>query len=268
MSTQNHAKRLTIADIRARKGQKPVVTLTAYDALMARLVDAVADVIIVGDSLGMVRLGFDSTVPVTLDMMILHAQAVMRGSERACIVVDMPFGSVQESKEQAYRHAARMMQETGCSAVKLEGGLEMSETVRFLTQRGIPVMAHIGLKPQHVQQMGGYRVQAKDDAGQAQLLEEAKSMEEAGAFSLLLEGIPAVAGKAVSQAVKIPTIGIGAGKDCDGQVLVTEDLLGMNEKTAKFVKRYVELGTAIREAVEAYAEEVKAREFPAPSHNY
>ena len=255
MSAANTAtsKRLTIPELQRRKGGAKIVMLTAYDALMAGLLDEAADVLLVGDSLGMVRLGFDTTLPVTLDMMILHAQAVMRGSQRACVLVDMPFATVQESPARAFRHAARVMAETGCAGVKIEGGLEMVETVRFLVQRGVPVMAHIGLKPQHVQAMGGFKQQARDEAGVALLLEEARAMEAAGAFGLLLEGVPETAAQAVTHGVGIPTIGIGAGRHCDGQVLVSEDMLGMTQRVPGFVVKQAELGNAVSDAAEAYA---------------
>lgn len=267
MSAEVKVKRVTIRDIRARKGAEPVVVLTAYTAPIARLLDPHVDVLLVGDSLGMVLYGMDTTLAVTLDMMINHGQAVMRGSSRACVVVDMPFASYQESKEQAFRNAARILVETGCTAVKLEGGREMAETIHFLTERGIPVMAHIGLKPQSVHAAGGFRAQGRGNAEAAAIIDDAVAVEQAGAFSVVVEGTMEPVARSLSAQLGIPTIGIGASPACDGQVLVTEDLLGLfSDFTPKFVKRYTDLSIPISDAVATYAAEVKSRAFPGPEH--
>lgn len=267
VSAEVKVKRVTIRDIRARKGAEPVVVLTAYTAPIARLLDPHVDVLLVGDSLGMVLYGMDTTLGVTLDMMINHGQAVMRGSSRACVVVDMPFASYQESKEQAFRNAARVMVETGCTAVKLEGGREMAETIHFLSGRGIPVMAHIGLKPQSVHAAGGFRAQGRGNAEAAAIIDDAVAIEQAGAFSVVVEGTMEPVARSLSAQLGIPTIGIGASPACDGQVLVTEDILGLfSDFTPKFVKRYTDLSIPISDAVAAYAAEVKSRAFPGPEH--
>jgi len=260
-------RRLTVRDILARKGGDPVVCLTAYSAPMARLLDPHADLLLVGDSLGMVLYGLPTTLGVTLDMMIAHGQAVMRGSSRAMVVVDMPFGTVQESPAQAFRNAARVMAESGAAAVKIEGGQEMAETVAFLVARGIPVMGHVGLRPQMVHTMGGFRTQGKDDAGAAALLADAKAIADAGAFGIVVEGTVAEVADQMTETVAVPTIGIGASAGCDGQVLVTEDILGLfPDFTPRFVRRYAELGGAVEEAAAAYAADVRARRFPGPEH--
>ncbi|MBZ4021269.1 3-methyl-2-oxobutanoate hydroxymethyltransferase [Rhodobacter sp. TJ_12] len=268
MSATASQKRLMPTDIRALKGQSPVVVLTAYTTPVAKLADADCDVILVGDSLGMVLHGLPSTLGVTMEMMILHGQAVMRGSDRALVVIDMPFGSYEESPAQAFRNAARIMAETGASAVKLEGGVHMAETIAFLVARGIPVMAHIGLTPQSVNTLGGYKVQGKGDDA-ARLRADAKAVADAGAFSVVLEKVPAGLAGEISRGIDIPTIGIGAGVDCDGQVLVIDDMLGLfADFKPKFVKRYAELGKTAAEAVAAYAADVRARAFPAPEHSF
>jgi 3-methyl-2-oxobutanoate hydroxymethyltransferase len=270
MSTEPRvsAKRLTVPALIAMKGQHPIVTLTAYTAPMAQRLDAHADILLVGDSLGMVVYGEDSTLGVTLGDMIRHGRAVVRASQRACVIIDMPFGSYQASTAQAFDACATVMKETGCAAVKLEGGAELAETVYFLTQRGIPVMSHIGLMPQRVHAMGGYRWQGRTDAEAERLLADARVMEQAGAFSLLLEGVDATLADQITQSVHIPTIGIGAGPGCDGQVLVTEDLLGLFPQTPKFVRRYAEIGTTIDEAVASYAQDVREGRFPTDAHSY
>ncbi len=258
---------VTVPDIAARKGATPIVCLTAYTTPMARLLDAHVDVMLVGDSLGMVVYGMDSTLGVSVDMMINHGQAVMRGAEHACVVVDLPFGSYQESPAAAYRTAARVMAETGCDAVKLEGGAEMAETVAFLSHRGVPVMGHVGLKPQSVMVMGGFTVQGKDEAAARRIIEDAKAIAAAGAFAIVVEGTMEPVARAVTSAVAVPTIGIGASPACDGQVLVTEDILGLfADFTPKFVKRYAELAPEIEDAVKAYADEVRSRAFPGDEH--
>ena len=267
MSTEVRIKRITTRDIRARKGAEPLVVLTAYTAPIARLLDPVCDILLVGDSLGMVVYGMETTLGVTLDMMINHGAAVVRSSSKACVVVDMPFGSYQESKEQAFRNCARVMAETGCAAVKLEGGRELAETIRFLVDRGIPIMAHIGLKPQAVHAIGGFRAQGRSDAEAEAIRADARAVTEAGAFAVLVEGTMEPVARAMSAEISVPTIGIGASPACDGQVLVIDDVVGLfDDFTPKFVKRYADLRPLITEAAERYAAEVKARTFPAPEH--
>ena len=253
-------------DIRARKGGAPLVSLTAYTTPMAQLMDAHCDFVLVGDSVGMVLHGLESTLGVTMEMMILHGRAVKRGLAQAMMVVDMPFGSYEESPEQAFRNAARLMAETGCAAVKLEGGVEMAGTIAFLVKRGIPVMAHVGLTPQSINTLGGYKVQGRGAAGD-RLMADAVAVAEAGAFAVVLEKVPAALADRVTAGIAIPTIGIGASAGCDGQILVVDDMLGLfTAFKAKFVKRYAHLGDDARAAIAAYAEEVKARRFPAPEH--
>jgi 3-methyl-2-oxobutanoate hydroxymethyltransferase len=262
-------KKLTPADLRARKGGVPLVCLTCYTAPMARLLDPVADLLLVGDSLGMVVYGFDSTLPVTLDMMIAHGAAAVRGARRACVIVDMPFGSYQEDPAQAFRSAARIMAETGSAGVKLEGGAAMAETIRFLVERGIPVLGHIGLQPQSVNAIGGFRAQGRTSAEADRVLADARAVAEAGAFAIVVEGTAEPVARRLTEAVEVPTIGIGASPACDGQILVTEDILGLfSEFKPRFVKRYAELGQAVTSAAQAYAEEVRARRFPGPEHCY
>jgi 3-methyl-2-oxobutanoate hydroxymethyltransferase len=269
MSAQNRVKRRTVADIRARKGGEKIVCLTAYTAPMAQWADDASDLLMVGDSLGMVLYGFDSTLSVTLDMMIAHGAAVVRSSERALVVVDMPFGSYQESPEQAFRNAARIIKETGCAAVKLEGGADMAPTIAFLARRGIPVMAHIGLMPQAVNSAGGYRVAGKDDAAVAQLHEDARAVDAAGAFAVVIEGTIAAVAAELTRVMAAPSIGIGASVACDGQILVSEDMLGLaNGHKAKFVKPYADFAPQARAAIAAYADEVKNKKFPAEDHIY
>ena len=269
MSTPTTSRRQTPADIRAHKGKVPVVSLTAYTAPMARLLDPHVDLLLVGDSLGMVLYGFDSTLPVTLDMMIAHGAAVVRGSKQGCVIVDMPFGSYQASPADAFRSSARVMAETGCAGVKIEGGQEMAETIRFLVERGIPVLAHIGLQPQSVNALGGFKVQGKTEQSQAKVLADAKAVADAGAFAVVVEGTAEPVARAATAAIAIPTIGIGASSACDGQVLVTEDILGLvSDLKPRFVKRYGELAPTISEAVKTYADDVRARKFPAAEHTY
>ena len=267
-ATPDRKPRLTPADIRARKGAEPVVCLTAYTTPVAELVDSHCDLVLVGDSVGMVLHGLDSTLGVTMDMMVLHGQAVARGLSRACMVVDLPFGAFEESPQQAFRNAARLMAETGCQAVKLEGGRHIADTVRFLVERGIPVMAHVGLTPQSVNTLGGYKVQGRGPEGE-QVLADAVAVADAGAFAVVLEKLPAELGARISREIAVPTIGIGAGPDCDGQVLVIDDMLGMfTAFRPKFVKRYAELGQDADQAIAAYAAEVRARSFPGPEHSF
>ena len=268
-STAQGARRPVLPpDIRARKGQAPLVVLTAYTTPMARLVDAHCDIALVGDSVGMVLHGLPSTLGVTMEMMILHGRAVTRGLQRAMAVIDMPFGSYEESPAQAFANAARLMVETGAAAVKLEGGARMAETIAFLTQRGVPVMAHIGLTPQAVNTLGGYKVVGRETEAD-RVLQDGLADEAAGAFAVVLEKVPASLAGRLTQALSIPTIGIGAGVDCDGQVLVVDDMLGtFTEFRPRFVHRYAELGKTADEAIAAYAADVRARRFPAPEHGY
>ena len=268
MSASNPMRPVLPADIKARKGSDPLVVLTAYTTPMARLVDPHCDVALVGDSLGMVLHGLPSTLGVTIEMMILHGRAVVRGLSRAMPVIDMPFGSYEESPAQAFRNASRIMAETGAPAVKLEGGQHMAETISFLTARGVPVMAHIGLTPQAVNTLGGYKVVGRDEEAAA-VMADAKAVEAAGAFSVVLEKVPVGLAGRISAALSIPTIGIGAGAQCDGQVLVIDDMLGLfTDFRPKFVKRYAELGKTASEAIAAYAAEVRARSFPAAEHGF
>jgi 3-methyl-2-oxobutanoate hydroxymethyltransferase len=267
MSTTSKIRRIGVPEIRARKGAEPIVSLTAYTAPMAQILDPHVDFLLVGDSLGMVVYGFDSTLPVTLDMMIAHGAAVVRGSERACIVVDMPFSSYEGSPEQAYHSAARVLAETGCAAVKLEGGVSMAKTITFLTARGIPVLAHIGLTPQSVNAFGGFRVQGRSKEHAAAVRADAQAVEKAGAFGIVIEGVPEPLARTITAETTIPTIGIGASPACDGQVLVTEDMIGMfGAFTPKFAKRYAELGDELGVVAATYATEVRDRSFPGPEH--
>lgn len=267
MSASNLTARQSVPALRARKGGEPIVCLTAYTAPVARLLDPHVDILLVGDSLGMVVYGLDSTLPVTLDMMIAHGAAVVRASERACVVVDLPFGSYQESKEAAFRASARVMAETGAQAVKLEGGLEMAETVAFLTARGIPVMGHVGLTPQSVNTLGGYKAVGRDAEAAERIAADARAIAEAGAFTLVIEGTMEALARRITQEVAIPTIGIGGSPACDGQVLVTDDMLGLfGAFQPKFVKRYANLGETVSEAAATYAAEVRTRAFPGPEH--
>ncbi|MGA7971883.1 MAG: 3-methyl-2-oxobutanoate hydroxymethyltransferase [Pseudolabrys sp.] len=268
MSVQKDIRRLTAPDIHARKGGEPIVCLTSYHAHTARIADQHCDVILVGDSLGMVMHGMESTVPVTLDMMILQGHAVMRGSERALVVIDMPFGSYEASKEQAFMSAVRILKETGCGAIKLEGGKRMAETIRFLSERGVPVMAHVGLTPQAINVLGSFRAQGREEADWARIEADTIAVAEAGAFSVVIEAVAEPLARKLTGAVPIPTIGIGASAACDGQVLVMEDMLGLSPWVPKFVKRFGDLGPGIEKAIGDYAAEVRARSFPGPEHVY
>jgi 3-methyl-2-oxobutanoate hydroxymethyltransferase len=268
MSTQAEIRRLTASDIRARKGGTPIVALTSYHAHTARLVDRHCDVILVGDSLGMVMHGLETTVPVTLDMMILQGHAVMCGSRRALVVVDLPFGSYEASRGQAFASCARVMKETGCGAVKLEGGRRMAETIAFLVERGVPVMGHIGLTPQAINTIGSFRAQGREEKDWAPIEDDAQAVAEAGAFSVVIEAVAEPLAARITQSVAIPTIGIGASAACDGQILVLEDMLGLSPRVPKFVKRYGELGPSIEAAIEGYASDVRARAFPGPDNVY
>ncbi len=263
-------KPITVADIVAAKGRaQPLVCLTAYDQIMAQLADQVADLVLVGDSLAMVAYGQASTLPVTLDIMIAHGRSVVAACRKALVVVDLPFGSYQASPAQAFDSAARVLKETGAAAVKLEGGQVMAETVEFLTARGIPVLGHIGLQPQSVNSIGGYRYQGRDAAAAAQLLADAKALAAAGAFGLVVEAVAEGVARAITQAVAIPTIGIGASVACDGQILVSEDLLGWQAGRApRFVKRYADLNSLAATALQAFAADVRARTFPSAEQVY
>ncbi len=267
MSASTLTARQSVPALRARKGGEPIVCLTAYTAPVARLLDPHVDLLLVGDSLGMVVYGLDSTLAVTLDMMIAHGAAVVRASERACVVVDLPFGSYQESREAAFRASARVMAETGAQAVKLEGGQEMAETVAFLTARGIPVMGHVGLTPQSVNTLGGYKAVGRDAEAAERIAADARAIAEAGAFSLVIEGTMEPLARRITEELAIPTIGIGGSPACDGQVLVTDDMLGLfGAFQPKFVKRYAELGQTVTQAAATYAAEVRTRAFPGPEH--
>jgi 3-methyl-2-oxobutanoate hydroxymethyltransferase len=267
MSVAGRQKRITVPQIRAMKGGTPVVCLTAYTSLTAVLLDDSVDLILVGDSLGMVLYGMESTLGVTLDMMIAHGHAVMRGSKKACVIIDMPFGSYQESRECAFRNAARVMKEVGCSGVKLEGGEEMADTIRFLTERGIPVFGHVGLLPQSVNTAGGFRSLGREEKEAEAIMADAKAVADAGAFAMVVEGTYEQVAREITAVVPVPTIGIGASPACDGQILVTEDLVGLfSDFKPKFVKRYAELGESIAAAGRAYAEDVRARRFPSLDH--
>lgn len=268
MSATSPVRAVLPPDIRARKGSAPLVMLTAYTTPVARLVDPHCDIALVGDSVGMVLHGMTSTLGVTMEMMILHGRSVVKGLSRAMAVIDMPFGSYEESPAQAYRNAARLMAETGAPAVKLEGGVHMAETIAFLTRRGVPVMAHVGLTPQSVNTLGGYKVVGREGEAEG-VMDDARAVEAAGAFSVVLEKVPMGLAARITQSLTIPTIGIGAGAQCDGQVLVVDDMLGLfTEFRPKFVKRYAELGKTADDAIATYAAEVRARTFPGEEHSF
>ncbi|MCX9147891.1 3-methyl-2-oxobutanoate hydroxymethyltransferase [Erythrobacter sp. WG] len=270
--TPQPMRRLTVPAIRARKTDgetgEPLVMLTAYTARQAQLLDAHCDLLLVGDSLGQVIYGLPSTVPVTLEMMANHGAAVVRGSYHSVVVVDMPFGSYEASSEQAFESAAYLLKQTGAAAVKLEGGAAMAPTVAFLAQRGIPVMGHVGLTPQAVNVLGGYGARGRSDAEAEKIVSDARALDEAGAFAIVIEGVVEPIAIAATQAVSCPTIGIGASARCDGQVLVTEDMLGMFERVPRFVKRYEDIAGVIDRTVARYAEEVRARSFPTADQTY
>jgi len=268
VSKQVTTKRVTAPDIAKRKGGAPIVALTAYHAHTARIIDPYVDMLLVGDSLGMVMHGYETTVPVPLDLMIMHAQAVVRGSTRALVVVDMPFGSYEASREQAFNSAVRIMKETQCGAVKLEGGVRMAETIAFLSGRGIPVMGHIGLTPQSINTLGSFRAQGRNEVDWSPIEDDAKAVADAGAFSVVVEAVAEPLARKITETIAIPTIGIGASAACDGQVLVLEDMLGLSPRTPKFVRRYGNLGPAIEAAIEGYAADVRSRTFPGPEHVY
>ena len=261
-------RRLTVPAIRARKGGDPIVMLTAYTARMAQLLDPHCDLLLVGDSLGQVIYGLPSTIPVSLEMMCAHGAAVVRGSWHAVVAIDMPFGSYEASPAQAFESAARILKETGAAAVKLEGGEAMAETIAFLTRRGIPVIGHVGLTPQAVNVLGGYGARGRDKAEAAKIVADAKAVADAGSFAIVVEGVVEEIAIAVTRAAQCPVIGIGASAQCDGQVLVTEDMLGLFERTPRFVKRFDDLAARISAAAADYAAEVRDRAFPGAEQVY
>ncbi|WP_428155842.1 3-methyl-2-oxobutanoate hydroxymethyltransferase [Brevundimonas sp.] len=268
IQTQETVKRISVPDIAGRKGGEPIVCLTAYDAPMAALLDPHCDVLLVGDSLGMAVHGLPNTVGVTLEMMILHGQAVMRGAKRAMVVVDMPFGSYEGGKEIAYANCVRVMQETGAQAVKLETSIELAEIVEFLVKRGIPVMGHVGLRPQAILAEGGFKAKGRTDYERERVMAEAKATAEAGAFCIVIEGVAESLAREITETIDTPTIGIGASAACDGQVLVINDMLGMFDWTPRFVRKYADLRTEIDRAAAAFAADVKTRRFPAEVETY
>ena len=268
MADEFAVKRVTAPDIKHRKGGAPIVALTAYHAHTARIIDHYVDFLLVGDSIGMVMHGYETTVPVPLELMIMHAQAVVRGSTQALVVVDMPFGSYEESPAVAFRNAARVLKETGCGAIKLEGGVQMAETIRYLTERGIPVMSHIGMTPQAINTIGSFRPRGRFRSEWAAFEEDARAVADAGAFAVVLEALAELLAARITKEVAIPTIGIGASAECDGQILVLEDMLGLSPRVPKFVKEYAQIGAGIEAAVKAFASEVRSRAFPSADYTY
>lgn len=268
MSAQSQVRRKTVADVASSKGGDPLVCLTAYDAPTAATLDPHCDILLVGDSVGMVVHGLDSTVGVTTDMMILHGQAVMRGASQALVVVDMPFGSYETNSDQAFANAARIMMETRCQAVKIESGAYAARQIAHLVERGVPVMGHVGLRPQAVNVDGGFRAKGRTQDERARVIDEAHAADEAGAFAIVVEGVAEDLAVEITQLVSCPTIGIGASAKCDGQILVTDDMLGKFEWTPRFVRRYADLRGVIADAAVAYAEDVRARRFPGPEETY
>ncbi len=268
MSSQTETRRITANDIRVRKGKEPIVSLTSYHAHTARIIDPLVDFILVGDSLGMVMHGLETTLPVTLDMMILQGQAVMRGASHCLVVVDLPFGSYEESPVKAFQSAARVLKETGCGAVKLEGGSRMAETIHFLVERGVPVMGHVGLTPQAVNTIGGFKVQGRDPAAAESIVADAEAVAEAGAFAVVVEAVVEPLARRITETIPVPTIGIGASSACDGQILVLEDMLGLSPWVPKFVKRFGNLADEIEGSVRSYVEAVRDRTFPAEDNVY
>jgi 3-methyl-2-oxobutanoate hydroxymethyltransferase len=268
MSSHAQLKRITAPDIQARKNGEPIVALTSYHAHTAAIADKYVDFLLVGDSLGMVMHGFETTLPVPLELMIMHGRAVTRGAKRALVVVDMPFGSYEESPAQAFRNAARVIKETECGAIKIEGGKRMAETIHFLSERGIPVMAHIGLTPQSINVLGGFKAQGRWREQWLRIEEDAKAVAEAGAFSVVLEALAEPLAAKITKAIAIPTIGIGASASCDGQILVMEDMLGLSPSVARFVKEFGKVGQAIENAISLYADDVRTRKFPAAENTY
>ena len=265
---QEAIRRITAPEITARKGKEPVVCLTAYTAPIAEILDEACDLLLVGDSVGMVVHGLPNTVGVTLEMMILHGQAVMRAARRAMVVVEMPFGSYEGSKETAYDNAARLLKETGCQAVKVESGPTVPETIAYLVRRGIPVMGHVGLRPQAVLVDGAFKAKGRHESERARVVAEAEATADAGAFCVVVEGVAEALAREITAAIEVPTIGIGASAGCDGQILVTDDMLGLFDWTPKFVRRYADLRGEIAKAARAYADDVRARRFPAAAETY
>ncbi len=265
---QETVKRVTTPEIAARKGGTPIVCLTAYSTPVAEILDEHCDLLLVGDSVGMVVHGLPNTVGVTMEMMILHGQAVMRGARKAMVVVDMPFGSYEGAAETAYANAVRILKETGCQAVKVEAGPTVADTIAYMVQRGVPVMGHVGLRPQAVNVDGGFKAKGRGGDERKRILEEAKATAEAGAFAVVVEGVAEGLAREITEAIAAPTIGIGASAGCDGQILVTDDMLGLFDWTPKFVRRYGDLRAEIGRAVGAYAEDVRARRFPGPAEIY
>jgi len=268
VADQFAVKRVTAPDIKNRKGGAPIVALTAYHAHTARIIDPYVDFLLVGDSLGMVMHGYETTVPVPLELMIMHAQAVVRGSSRALVVVDMPFGSYEESPAIAFRNAARVLKETGCGAIKLEGGVQMADTIRYLTERGIPVMSHIGMTPQAINTIGSFKPRGRYRSEWAAYEADAKAIADAGAFAVVIEALAELLAARITKEIPIPTIGIGASAECDGQILVLEDMLGLSPRVPKFVKEYAQIGAGIESAVKAFAIEVRTRAFPTADYTY
>lgn len=269
MSTQAQAAaRLTSVDIRARKGGAPIVSLTAYNTNTAAIADEHVDFLLVGDSVGMVFHGYETTLPVSLDMMIMHGAAVARGTRRALVVVDLPFGSYEESPQVAFRNAARILKETGCGAVKVEGGRHIAETIRYLVERGIPVMGHVGLTPQSINTLGGFRAQGRTGDQWDAIEADTVAVSDAGAFAIVLEAMAEPLAARLTKAVPVPTIGIGASAACDGQILVIDDMLGLTRRVPKFVKQFGRIGEAIDSAIADYAASVRGRTFPGPEHTY
>jgi len=268
VADQFAVKRVTAPDIKNRKGAAPIVALTAYHAHTARIIDPYVDFLLVGDSLGMVMHGYETTVPVPLELMIMHAQAVVRGSSRALVVVDMPFGSYEESPAIAFRNAARVLKETGCGAIKLEGGVQMADTIRYLTERGIPVMSHIGMTPQAINTIGSFKPRGRYRSEWAAYEADAKAIADAGAFAVVIEALAELLAARITKEIPIPTIGIGASAECDGQILVLEDMLGLSPRVPKFVKEYAQIGAGIEAAVKAFATEVRTRAFPTADYTY
>ena len=269
MSSQTQTtKRVTAPEIYGRKGQTPLVCLTAYSAPMAAIMDDHCDILLVGDSVGMVVHGLPNTIGVTMEMMILHGQAVMRAAKHAFVVIDMPFGAYEGGPEQAFQNAVRLLKETGAQAVKVESGPTVAETIAYLTARGIAVMAHVGLRPQAVNLEGGFKAKGRTEAERTKVIKEAQDSDAAGAFAIVVEGVAAGLAADITAAVRAPTIGIGASSACDGQVLVVDDMLGLFDWTPKFVRRYASLREQIDAAVAAYAKDVRDRSFPAPEETY
>jgi 3-methyl-2-oxobutanoate hydroxymethyltransferase len=268
MSAQTRSQRITAPDITARKGREKIVCLTAYTAPMAALLDPHCDLLLVGDSVGMVVHGLPTTVGVTLEMMVLHGQAVMRAATHALVVVDLPFGSYEANPEQAFHSASRLMRETGCQAVKVEASEGIAATIRFLVGRGIPVVGHVGLRPQAANVDGGFRAKGRTAAERERVLAEALASDEAGAFAIVVEGVASDLALEITRRVKAPTIGIGASADCDGQILVTDDMLGLFDWTPKFVRRYGNMRDLVAQAVAAYADDVRAGRFPGQAEVY